>query len=329
MPNATLGYFFHSGKNSKAGYYLKAGFRDILPDALCRRRLEKELDECRRRYEEEYIDSRVNLYCQFNDRRDLGPDAETIGSLIKGHHGSTYYYDSREILRWFDPLLRWNHLFGDVRDIPPYPTVVKTRSLGCDNSNSVVLKLDKCRHYVFLRDRKPFEAKADRAIYRGQVGNRENRKLFCSLFADNPRIDAANTLANGSIFAANDSAKNTAPRLSLYQHLDYRFIMALEGNDVASNLRWVMSSNSLAVMPRPTCESWFMESRLVPGVHYVEVKDDFSDLESQLDYYSAHPREAEEMARNANRYVDQFRDLRRERYIALLVMMKYFKLTNP
>ena len=329
MPNATLGYFFHSGKNSKAGYYLKAGFRDILPDTLCRRRLEKELDECRRRYDEEYIDSRVNLYCQFNDRRDLGPDAETIGSLTKGHHGSTYYYDSREILRWFDPSLRWNHLFGDVRDIPPYPTVVKTRSLGCDNSNSVVLKLDKCRHYVFLRDRKPFEAKADRAIYRGQVGNRENRKLFCSLFADNPRIDAANTLANGSIFAANDSAKNTAPRLSLYQHLDYRFIMALEGNDVASNLRWVMSSNSLAVMPRPTCESWFMESRLVPGVHYVEVKDDFSDLESQLDYYSAHPREAEEIARNANRYVDQFRDLRRERYIALLVMMKYFNLTNP
>ena len=89
-----------------------------------------------------------------------------------------------------------------------------------------------------------------------------------------------------------------------------------------------MSSNSLAVMPRPTCESWFMESRLEPGVHYVEVKDDYSDLETQMDYYSSHPREAEEMARNANRYVDQFRDLRRERYISLLVMQKYFKLTN-
>ena len=34
------------------------------------------------------------------------------------------------------------------------------------------------------------------------------------------------------------------------------------------------------------------------------------------------------MALNANRYVDQFRDLRRERYIGLLVMQKYFKLTN-
>ena len=328
MPNATFKYLFHSGKNSKAGYYLKAGFRDILPDSLYHRRLKKELDACRRLYDEEYIESRVNHYCKFDTPRDLGPDAQPIGSLTKGHHGSTYYYDSREILQWFDPTLHWNHLFGDVRDIPPYPAVVKTRSIDVDNSNSVILKLDKCRHYVFLRDRKSFEDKSDRAIYRGQVGNRENRRIFCDLYADNPRIDVANTLANGSIFAANDNAQNTAPRLSLYQHLDYRYIMALEGNDVASNLRWVMSSNSLAVMPRPTCESWFMETRLVPGVHYIEIKDDFSDLESQLDYYSAHPREAKEIARNANNYVNRFRDLRRERYIALLVMQKYFKLTN-
>ena len=40
-----------------------------------------------------------------------------------------------------------------------------------------------------------------------------------------------------------------------------------------------MSSNSVAVMPRPKYESWFMEGRLQPGVHYIEIKDDYSDLE--------------------------------------------------
>ena len=40
--------------------------------------------------------------------------------------------------------------------------------------------------------------------------------------------------------------------LTIREHLDYKFIMALEGNDVASNLKWVMSSNSIAVMTRPT-----------------------------------------------------------------------------
>lgn len=76
---------------------------------------------------------------------------------------------------------------------------------------------------------------------------------------------------------------------TIREHLDYKFIMAIEGNDVASNLKWVMSSNSLAVMPRPTCETWFMEGTLIPDYHYIEVKDDFSDLEEKLNYYIAHP----------------------------------------
>ncbi|MBP3763662.1 MAG: lipopolysaccharide biosynthesis protein [Bacteroidales bacterium] len=332
MVNATLGYLLHSGKNSKAGYYLKAGLRDLLPDALFSRRLEKELEACRLLYDESYINDRVDYYCRFDTPRSLGDASEAIGSLQRTPHGSTYYYDSRELLQWFNPSLRWNHLFGDIREIPPCPTVVKSRGLGCDNSNSVLLKLDKCRHYVYLKDRRPFAKKSDRAIFRGYTGIRENRKLFCSLYADNPRIDVAGTLSNGSIFSnerMTASTTNSAPRLSLYQHLAYRYIMALEGNDVASNLRWVMSSNSLAVMPKPTCESWFMEERLVPGVHYIEVKPDYSDLESQLDYYSSHLQEATEMGRQANLYVSQFRDERRERYIGLLVLRKYFNLTNP
>ena len=68
--------------------------------------------------------------------------------------------------------------------------------------------------------------------------------------------------------------------------------MALEGNDVASNLKWVMSSNSIAVMPRPTCETWFMEGKLIPNYHYIEIKPDYSDLPEKLQYYIDHPEEA-------------------------------------
>lgn len=69
---------------------------------------------------------------------------------------------------------------------------------------------------------------------------------------------------------------------TIREHLDYKFIIALEGNDVASNLKWVMSSNSLAVMTRPTCETWFMEGQLIPDYHYVEVKEDFLTLRTNL-----------------------------------------------
>lgn len=101
--------------------------------------------------------------------------------------------------------------------------------------------------------------------------------------------------------------------------------MAIEGNDVASNLKWVMSSNSLAVMPRPTCETWFMEGTLIPDYHYVEVKDDFSDLEEKLHYYITHPEKAEEIIAHAHEYVAQFRDKKREELLQVMVMEHYFK----
>lgn len=324
--NASLQYVFHSGKNSKFLYYLKAFLREMVPDQCMRQRLEHELEICSKLYDEAYISERVNYYCKLQGIQSLGSNSSAIGDLHKKGNNSTYFFDSREILRWFSPELKWNFLFGDIREIPPYPTIVKSRSLTTDNANSVLLKLDKCRHFVYVNDKIPFNKKKDIAIFRGQVGTRENRIRFIQQFAGNPRIDAANTLANGGLIADNPNGEAIVPRMSLYEHLDYKYIMALEGNDVASNLKWVMSSNSLAVMPKPTCETWFMEGRLQGGIHYVEVKDDYSDLLQQLDFYTSHPDAAEEISRNANSYVNQFRDERRERYIALRVMLKYFDL---
>ena len=324
--NTTLQYKLHSGKNSKAAYYMQAALRDMLPDRLYAMRLNRELERCAAMYDRDYIADRVDYYCKLSRPVTLGSDSEPIGALQRKGNPSTYYYDSREALQWFNPELRWHYLFGDIRDIPAEPTVVKSRALGTDNSNSVLLKLDRCRHFVYINDHLQPKEKEDRAIFRGHIGTRENRALFCRMYADNPRVDAADTLPG-----ATEGHKHTSqmkPMMSFYEHLRFRYIMALEGNDVASNLKWIMSSRSAAVMPKPTCETWFMEGRLMGGVHYVEIRPDFSDLEEKMDHYSNHLDELRTIVDNANRYVAQFRDPRRERYIALLVMQKYFKMTN-
>lgn len=305
---------------------MQAALRDMLPDRLYAMRLNRELERCAAMYDRDYIADRVDYYCKLSRPVTLGSASEPIGALQRKGNPSTYYYDSREALQWFNPELRWHYLFGDIRDIPAEPTVVKSRALGTDNSNSVLLKLDRCRHFVYINDHLQPEEKEDRAIFRGHIGTRENRALFCRMYADNPRVDAADTLPG-----ATEGHKHTSqmkPMMSFYEHLRFRYIMALEGNDVASNLKWIMSSRSAAVMPKPTCETWFMEGRLVGGVHYVEIRPDFSDLEEKMDHYSNHLDELRTIVDNANRYVAQFRDPRRERYIALLVMQKYFKMTN-
>ena len=110
--------------------------------------------------------------------------------------------------------------------------------------------------------------------------------------------------------------------------LKYKFIMCVEGVDVATNLKWVMSSNSIAVMPRPKIESWFMENKLIPEKHYIEIKEDYSDLESKIKYYIKNPEKCKSIIKNANDYVIQFKNKNREDLISLLVLEKYFHFTG-
>jgi hypothetical protein len=51
-------------------------------------------------------------------------------------------------------------------------------------------------------------------------------------------------------------------------------------------------------------------------------------LEERLTYYIEHPSEAEALIQHAHEYVNQFRDKQRERLVSLLVLMKYFDITN-
>ena len=104
--------------------------------------------------------------------------------------------------------------------------------------------------------------------------------------------------------------------------------MALEGVDVASNLKWVMSSNCIAVMPRPTYETWFMEGTLIPNYHYIEIKPDYSDLMERIEYYNSHIDEAKAIIKHANEYVRQFRNKHREDLISFMVLAKYFEKTG-
>ena len=150
-----------------------------------------------------------------------------------------------------------------------------------------------------------------------------SRKKFMEMYFHHPMCDLGDVSKNTT-----DPKEWQTEKKTIKEHLDYKFILALEGNDVASNLKWVMSSNSIAVIPQPTCETWFMEGTLIPNYHYIEIKPDFSDLESRLQYYIEHIDEAQEIIKHANEYVKQFKNRKRENLISLLVLEKYFKVTG-
>lgn len=317
-----LKYLLHSGKNPKAVYFARNYIRRIIPNAIYRARLYKEMGKAAVRDDRDYITWRVNYY----NRLTTFDNAETFfrDSLALEHLPMTrqkvYWFDTMEYARWFPPYLRLMLLEGDITAVPDTPCLLKSRPIADDNANSVLLNMDKVRHFIFINDNLPFEKKKDMAIFRGKVDCKPNRIRFMQRFRGNGRFDV------GAI--DNVRPEWVKPKLSIYDHLEYRYVMALEGNDVASNLKWIMSSNSIAVMPRPRYETWFMEGTLIPGYHYIEVNDDFSDVEDKLDYYSGHIDEALAIIRHANEYVAQFRDKGRERLISLFVLDKYFSMTN-
>lgn len=114
-------------------------------------------------------------------------------------------------------------------------------------------------------------------------------------------------------------------KLTLRELLQYKYILSVEGNDVATNLKWAMSSNSLVLMPRPKVESWFTESLLEPWVHYVPIKDDFSDLLEQKRWCDQHPKECQEMIDQANIFVKPFLNNERDIYLAACVFHEYIQ----
>jgi hypothetical protein len=97
------------------------------------------------------------------------------------------------------------------------------------------------------------------------------------------------------------------PKLSIREQVKYKFIVSIEDNDVATNLKWIMSSNSVCMMPKPKFETWYKEGTLVAGKHYIEIADDYSDLEQQYLKYLKQPSKCENIIKNANAYSSNFK----------------------
>ena len=117
-------------------------------------------------------------------------------------------------------------------------------------------------------------------------------------------------------------------RLSIKDQLQYKFLLSIEGNDVASNLKWCMYSNSCVIMPRPTCVTWFMEDYLKPYVHYVPIKEDLSDLEEKYIWCMNNLDFCYRIAQNGKEYVKTFLDFNNESYIEGEVIKGYFEKTE-
>jgi hypothetical protein len=305
----------------RIAYYAANIWRDASPQFLFRRRLNSILGTCAL-YDQEYLSARLNYYNKLPIGLGINAGMATVGRISM--RKSFYYYDLKEHARYFQRRLRLSYEFGDVNYIPKRPSVVKSRPIAGKNQNGVVMKLEKLRQFYFWPDPTPFADKKPLALWRGSVRANPKRLALVRRWHGRPGFDVGHSDSR----TTEEHADLRSSFLLPVEQTAFKYIVSVEGNDVASNLKWIMATNSLCLMPAPAYETWFMEGRLEAGRHYVELRPDFEDLEDKIAHYERHPEEALAIIQNAQAYVRQFLNEKREQLISLLVLYKYFVATG-
>ena len=265
--------------------------------------------------------SRVDYYCKINHNFKIQNPSLSLSTLKINTNPTMPTLDLLEKVSYYDRNMQFNCYLRDFNGKITSPSFVKCRAIVNDNHNYILLRLNNYRFFSFQKDYTPFNRKESKAIFRGPC-HKDNRKKFVENNFNIPLTDIRDTKN------ASKGKPYFAKRTPISWQLKHKFIISIEGHDVASNLPWIMASNSLAFMTKPKFEGWFMQGRLVPNYHYVLLKEDYSDLEEKIDYYSSNTDEALEIINNAKRHVAQFFDKKRELMISLLVLEKYFKLSG-
>lgn len=225
-----------------------------------------------------------------------------------------------------------NYAMGDNESEQNPTFFLKNRNR--DSKNGVILRcLNTNRHWRLYYNKPPdisFDDKVSKIVWRGTTTGKPHYKgnrfdLVTNYYAKHKDINVGfSFICQGKY----DYSKYVKGRMSISEMLKYKYIISVEGNDKDSGLNWKLNSNSVVIMPRPRITSWLMETTLIPDVHYVLIKDDFSDLEEKLSWCENNQNKCKEIVKNANMFMSQFSNELNERQIEEEVVHKYFDILS-
>lgn len=220
------------------------------------------------------------------------------------------------------------------------PIISKTRK---SNSNNIIFNFNKFRHMnlvYYLQNNKDikFNQKKNIICWRGSTtGNRNNfanRFILVENYYNHKNMNigfSSNSIINNNekvgitqnIYNYIEKLKYIKPAMKINEILKYKFLISVEGNDVASGLKWMLYSNSVVLMARPRNFSWIMEDKLIPNHHFILLKDDYSDLNEKYEWCLKNLDKCEDISKNATKYIEQFLDKELEKKIEIEIIKRY------
>lgn len=222
--------------------------------------------------------------------------------------------------------------FGDKELPNSVPSGLVFKKARAINGKGILLKLKVGRHWHARDefDRCSWGAKRSEIVWRGQpTGHKNKGRPFA--WSQNLRFRLVSkyyssyNVGFSSLGRKGDSECEPYVRepLTIQEQLMYKYIISLQGNDVATNLKWILASNSVPIMPIPTVETWLLESQLKPYVHYVPISDDMEDLPAVLEWCQQNDEACRDIAESGRNYIRMFFDTANEAKIYTMIYDRY------
>ena len=217
---------------------------------------------------------------------------------------------------------------ADGIDNQDLPALVKVRYIN-NTFGGILCPFEYVRHWGEINNLKNIDRiwknKRNECVWRGSptgiqdsgegMNTKNIRMILCYKYKNKYNI--------GIIYTWNRWDKSCVkPELTIKELLQYKYQISVPGNDKDSGLNWKLASNSVVLMAKPAIESWLMEGLLQPYIHYVLLKDDYSDLDEILVWCKNNDEKCQEIVKNANMFMKQFENFEDEK--KLFSMIKEF-----
>ena len=259
--------------------------------------------------------------CNLNTPFPLLANSRKIGNtniilwplLLKTHYLLTgikydrYLHDEVTKYLHAPDRLTWNQkeaifLFRGMNSGNPFPSISYAWNMERESRCKLLLESlrlpDKLRHFVDVGFNKTYpDIKTLRQ-------NHKNLRYLENTFSEHLREGHSIKTLQDDIQLVLSHVKPSLTRAQLYR---YKYLLCPEGFDCASALSWVMASNSLAVAPPFHYENTVINSKaLKPYVHFLPIREDYSDLADVIRWAQDHDDECQNMISNGNEYMQLF-----------------------
>jgi len=203
------------------------------------------------------------------------------------------------------------------------PCFQKTRKINNHSDLSLLLKLQFGRHwgpFYTFKDNYEWTSKKNEIIWRGAPTGNGDRIKFCDLYYKKYNVGLSCIFDYIPQYSYLQKSE-----ISLDDFCKYKYIISIEGNEKDSGINWKLASNSVVLMKQPIYESWLMESKLEPWIHYIPLKEDFSDIDEIYLWCLNNDDKCREITLNANKFMDNFRNIDLEEKLINKIEFDYFK----